>query len=72
VEILTTPEGQTLPEEDFDAKTGLLSQVDGCFLYDLIVQNGCQRGLEIGTYKGYSTLWLGLAFRKTSGKVITI
>ena len=45
---------------------------DGRFLYDLIVKNNYTRGLEIGTSNGYSTLWLGLAFRKTGGKVITI
>lgn len=45
---------------------------DGRFLYDLIIRNGYKRGLEIGTYNGYSTLWLGLAFQKTGGKVITI
>lgn len=45
---------------------------DGRFLYDFILKNGYMRGLEIGTYNGYSTLWLGLAFRKTGGQVITI
>ena len=45
---------------------------DGRFLYDLIVKNDFKRGLEIGTSNGYSTLWLGLAFRKTGGKIITI
>ncbi len=45
---------------------------DGRFLYDLIIRNGYTRGLEIGTFNGYSTLWLGLAFRKTGGRVITI
>ena len=45
---------------------------DGRFLYDLILKNGYTKGLEIGTYTGYSTLWLGLAFRKTGGRVITI
>jgi predicted O-methyltransferase YrrM len=45
---------------------------DGRFLYDLILKNGYMSGLEIGTYNGYSTLWLGLAFRKTGGRVITI
>jgi predicted O-methyltransferase YrrM len=45
---------------------------DGRFLYDLIIHNGYKRGLEIGTFNGYSTLWLGLAFRKTGGRVITI
>lgn len=45
---------------------------DGRFLYDFIIRNGYTRGLEIGTFNGYSTLWLGLAFRKTGGRVITI
>lgn len=45
---------------------------DGRFLYDLIIKNGYKRGLEIGTYNGYSTLWLGLAFRETGGKVCTV
>jgi predicted O-methyltransferase YrrM len=45
---------------------------DGRLLYDLIIERGYKRGLEIGTSNGYSTLWLGLAFRKAGGKVITI
>jgi predicted O-methyltransferase YrrM len=45
---------------------------DGRLLYDIIVDNNYQRGLEIGTSNGYSGLWLGLAFQQTGGKVITI
>lgn len=45
---------------------------DGRLLYDLIIKNGYKRGLEIGTSNGYSGLWLGLAFQKTGGKLITI
>ncbi len=45
---------------------------DGRFLYDLIIEKGYKRGLEIGTYNGYSTLWSGLAFRETGGKIYTI
>jgi predicted O-methyltransferase YrrM len=45
---------------------------DGRFLYDLVTKKGYKRGLEIGTSNGYSTLWLGLAFRKNGGKLITI
>jgi caffeoyl-CoA O-methyltransferase len=45
---------------------------DGRFMCDLIVENEYKRGLEIGTFNGYSTLWFGLAFRKTGGKVITV
>jgi len=45
---------------------------DGRFLYDLVIQYNFKRGLEIGTANGYSALWLGMAFRKTGGKLITI
>jgi caffeoyl-CoA O-methyltransferase len=45
---------------------------DGRFLYDLVLQHKYRRGLEIGTANGYSALWLGMAFRKTGGKLITI
>jgi predicted O-methyltransferase YrrM len=45
---------------------------DGRFLHDFIVEHGYKRGLEIGTFTGYSTLWMGLGFRKTDGELITI
>lgn len=45
---------------------------DGRFLYDLIIERGYRNGLEIGTSNGYSTLWLGLAFRETGGSVTTL
>jgi len=45
---------------------------DGRFLYDLIIEKEYRRGLEIGTSNGYSTLWMGLAFRRTGGKIITV
>lgn len=45
---------------------------DGRLLYNLIIEHGYQSGLEVGTSNGYSTLWLGLAFRQTGGAMITI
>jgi len=45
---------------------------DGRFLYDLIIEKGYRRGLEIGTFTGYSALWFGLAFQKTGGQIFTI
>jgi predicted O-methyltransferase YrrM/outer membrane lipoprotein-sorting protein len=45
---------------------------DGRFLHDLIVRKGYKRGLEIGSFTGYSALWLGLAFKATGGKLVTI
>jgi predicted O-methyltransferase YrrM len=45
---------------------------DGRFLHDLIIRNGYKKGLEIGSFTGYSALWLGLAFKKTGGRLVTI
>lgn len=45
---------------------------DGRFLYDIIVENKFRRGLEIGTFTGYSTLWMGLAFQQTGGEITTL
>ena len=45
---------------------------DGRFLYDFILENKYMRGLEIGTFTGYSALWMGLAFQRTGGELVTI
>jgi predicted O-methyltransferase YrrM len=45
---------------------------DGRFLFDFIIRKGYKRGLEIGSFTGYSALWMGWAFEKTGGKLITI
>ncbi len=45
---------------------------DGRFLHDLVIRNGYKRGLEIGSFTGYSALWLGLAFKATGGRLVTI
>ncbi|NHF59588.1 methyltransferase domain-containing protein [Flavobacteriaceae bacterium TP-CH-4] len=45
---------------------------DGQLLYDIIVENGYTKGLEIGTSTGHSTIWIAWAFSKTGGKLITI
>ena len=45
---------------------------DGQFLYDLIVQNGYTRALEIGTSTGHSAIWIAWALSKTHGKLTTI
>ncbi len=45
---------------------------DGRFLYDLILEKGYTRGLEIGTSNGYSGLWIGLALKKNGGELVTI
>jgi predicted O-methyltransferase YrrM len=45
---------------------------DGRFLYDLVASKGYKRGLEIGTARGNSAVWMGMAFRKNGGKLTTI
>lgn len=49
-----------------------IEATDGRYLYNLITENGYKSGLEVGTSNGYSTLWLGLAFKQTGGEIITI
>lgn len=46
--------------------------IDGKKLYDIIMENGYTRALEIGTSTGRSTIWIAWALSKTGGKVITI
>jgi caffeoyl-CoA O-methyltransferase len=45
---------------------------DGRFLHDFILKNQYKRGLEIGSFTGYSALWMGLAFQKNGGRLVTI
>lgn len=45
---------------------------DGQVLFDLIIKNGYQSALEIGTSTGHSTIWLAWALSQTGGKLITI
>ena len=45
---------------------------DGQVLYDLIVEHGYTRALEIGTSTGHSGIWIAWALSKTGGKLVTI
>ncbi|MFC1693026.1 O-methyltransferase [Candidatus Latescibacterota bacterium] len=45
---------------------------DGRALYDIIVENGYTRALEIGTSTGHSSIWIAWALSKTGGKLITL
>ncbi|HZX10361.1 MAG TPA: class I SAM-dependent methyltransferase [Acidobacteriota bacterium] len=47
-------------------------QTDGRILYDIIVENGYTRALEIGTSTGHSGIWIAWALSKTGGKLITV
>lgn len=45
---------------------------DGQLLFDIIIENGYTKGLEIGTSTGHSAIWIAWAMSKTGGKLITI
>jgi predicted O-methyltransferase YrrM len=45
---------------------------DGKALYDIIVEKGYTKALEIGTSTGHSAIWIAWALSKTGGKLITI
>jgi caffeoyl-CoA O-methyltransferase len=44
---------------------------DGRILYDLIVEHGYTKAVEIGTSTGHSAIWIAWALSKTGGKLIT-
>ncbi len=45
---------------------------DGALLYNIIVDKGYTRALEIGTSTGHSSIWIAWALSKTGGKLMTI
>ena len=45
---------------------------DGKTLYDLVLNNGYKKALEIGTSTGLSAIWIAWALSKTGGKLTTI
>jgi predicted O-methyltransferase YrrM len=45
---------------------------DGEVLYDLVIDNGYTRALEVGTSTGHSAIWIAWALSKTGGRLITI
>ncbi|MDH3457139.1 MAG: class I SAM-dependent methyltransferase [Gemmatimonadota bacterium] len=45
---------------------------DGQALYDLVVEHGYTKALEIGTSTGHSAIWIAWALSKTGGTLITI
>ena len=45
---------------------------DGKILYDLDLNHGYKKALEIGTSTGLSAIWIAWALSKTGGKLITI
>ncbi len=58
------------PEDMKDAYISI-SQSQGEFLYDLLLDKQAKNIVEFGTSFGVSTIYLGAAAKKTGGKVIT-
>lgn len=48
-----------------------VSPADGALLKRLVEQTDAKRVVELGTFRGYSGLWLALGLRRTGGKLIT-
>ncbi len=51
---------------------GSVPEVDGQALYNIIVEHGYKRALEIGTGIGHSGIWIAWALSQTGGRLITI
>lgn len=45
---------------------------DGQRLYDLVLEHGFTRALEVGTSTGHSAIWIAWALRSTGGRLITL
>ena len=45
---------------------------EGEYLHDLLIKLKAKRALEVGTSNGYSGVWMGMALKKTRGKLITL
>jgi caffeoyl-CoA O-methyltransferase len=49
-----------------------VSETDGRFLHDLILERGYTRALEVGTSTGHSGIWQAWALSKTGGSLVTV
>ncbi len=66
---LDHPQAVSLLRARFDQA---IAPSDGRRLHDLVLAGGYKRGLDVGTAEGYSALWLGLAMKRTGGRLFTI
>jgi len=49
-----------------------VSYEDGQALYNIVIENGYTKALEIGTSTGHSSIWIAWALSKTGGKLVTL
>ena len=61
-----------LADHQYDWRDLNVPAADGQYLYDLIIERGFTRALEVGTSTGHSGIWIAWALSKTGGKLITI
>jgi predicted O-methyltransferase YrrM len=84
-EVQDTDPPQTQTQEELDARVRSfleanrrgwrdmnVPQADGQRLYDLVLEGGYTKALEIGTSTGHSAIWIAWALSKTGGKLITV
>ncbi len=58
---------------ELEANRGLgVPRVDGEFLHLMAHLTEAKKVLEVGTFRGYSAIWMGLALEQTGGKLTTI
>ena len=60
--------------DQMHGQSGMMNvpRADGEFLHGFILEHNYKRVLEVGTSNGYSSLWMGMALRRTGGKLITL
>ncbi|NIN71613.1 MAG: methyltransferase [Gemmatimonadetes bacterium] len=63
---------QFLESHRYEWRDANVPVADGQVLYDLVLENGYTRALEIGTSTGHSAIWIAWALSKTGGILITI
>ena len=58
---------------DMEAHRGIgVPRVDGEFLHLVVHVTAAKNVLEVGTFRGYSGIWMGLGLEQTGGKLTTI
>jgi caffeoyl-CoA O-methyltransferase len=58
---------------EMEANPGIsVPRVDGEFLNMLVYLTNAQQVLEVGTFRGYSGIWMSTALEQTGGKLTTI
>ena len=61
-----------IKEEDLVQSVPSVSKLNGQLLYSLVLASGAKNMIELGTARGYSTIWIAAALEKTGGKIVTI